>query len=1157
MLIKRKYLFGTTILAGVMAVAAPAFAQSQLPGVTVQGESAQDATDLGEVVITGTRIRRDPTNSPTPLIQVNREQLLETGQATVIDYLATIPALSNSQVPSDTTGSLNIGGLSLANLRSLGSTRTLTLVDGRRHVSSSSGTLAVDVDSIPRLLIENIEIVTGGASSVYGADAVAGVLNFVLRKDFEGLEIDARYRQINQDGQANIDIAALLGHNFLDDRLNVYLFAEHEDIDRIRPADIDWLRDASLLVGNDADPTAAPYDNQMDSLLYSGLRTLSRMPWGVTVLANTQRPSATTDPDVPAGACASRAGFADGLGNLNFVAPSSNCFNLEPGKTYLYDGTTPRLANFGVRVSQTGLNRTLNIGGDGINPNTEFAGDTATPRSVSSRFQTGLNFRLSDSINLYAEAKYTTEETDIITQPVFGDVIIRDGVEVVTRASAAPGAVQTFRIVGANEVQPIFNNQTFITRLDNAFLPASLRTLISQNRYQQYGAGTASGPGAPTNPEGTADGLTPGAFARHRFFSNDRKQFNTRDVQRYVVGGNGDLGDFGFIRDLAWDLSYTYGKMENENREEGVDILRFGLAQDAVVDTTGALGTVGAIVCRARLLDRQGQFVADYRPGSQNLTTLAYDKSLRATDPSAIDNCKPLNVFGPGNQSQEALDYVYADLTVREQNEQHNAIFSLAGRLWDVLGAGEMGVAIGGEYRKEIASGIGRDADTRGRWLFLNTGADMPEASYESKEAFAEISLPLIRDHWLGEYAELSASYRYADYDLYGNADVYGVNLVYRPIPDITFKTSYNTSFRAPTLFEGFRGTAQTFANGFTDSCDARVISQLSDPNLRSRRIQNCTALAAQRGVTGLTFDYSDINDGDGTVRYTPIDNGQYGAGSIAGVNAGNRNLKPETSDSFTFTVGLQPRFIPNFSLVLDYYEIQIDDVIASVTAQTAANLCVNGPDNGQPAGPTPTLNQQFCDSITRSGTSFLVTTFVQQSYNYAKRTTRGLDFTARYSFDSQELFGRNFGTFNYSLRGSWLIEQKNFNNIADPNDFTESASTVFFPRVRLTSQLAWAPTDALTVTWGVDWQSSQNISFLRDFVRNPDASDVNYIETGNFARHDLNVRFNVRDDLTLSAGVTNIFDAEQPAWLNAGALVSSFDPYGRRFNIGLNYRPW
>jgi outer membrane receptor protein involved in Fe transport len=1150
MLIKRKYLFGTTILAGVMAVAAPAFAQSQLPGVTVQGQSAQDATEIEEVVVTGTRIRRDPTNSPTPLIQVQREQLLETGQATVIDYLATIPALSNSQVPSDTTGSLNIAGLSLANLRTLGSGRTLTLVDGRRHVSSQSGTLAVDVDTIPRLLIENVEIVTGGASSVYGADAVAGVLNFVLRKDFEGLEIDARYREINQDGQANMNVAVLWGQNFLDDRLNVYAFAEHEDIDRIRPRDMDWLREASLLVGNDADPTAVPSDGVYDSLLYSNLRTLSRMPWGVTVLANMQRPSPTSDPDVTVGSCSPLAGYGDSFGNVNFGGPSSNCFNLEPGKTYLYDGTTPRLANFGERVSLTGLNRTLNIGGDGINPNTEFTGDTATPKSVSSRFQTGVNFRLTDSINLFAEAKYVTEDSELITQPVFGDVIIRDGVAVVTRA--APGAAQDVRIVGANEAQPIFNNQTFITRLDNAFLPATLRTAIQNNTFVPYGNPTATAPGAPGAPQAAP-------FARHRFFSNDRKQFNTRELQRFVVGGNGDLGDFGFIRDLAWDLSYTYGKMENENREEGIDILRFGLAQDAVVDTVGVTGTVGAIVCRAKLLAAQNLAVTDYRPSAQNLSTLGYDRDLRTTDPTAVNNCVPLNVFGPGNQSQAALDYVYADITVREQNVQQNAVFSLAGRLWDVLGAGEMGIAIGGEWRKEEAEGIGRDADTRGRWLFLNTGADMPNVSYESKEFFSEVSLPLFRDSWLGEYAELSASYRYADYDLYGNADVYGVNLVYRPIPDITFKTSYNTSFRAPTLFEGFRGTAQTFANGFTDPCDARIISQITDANRRSQRIRNCTALAAQRGVTGLTFDYADTNDADGTVRYTPIDNGQYGSGSIAGANAGNADLKPETSDSFTFTVGLQPRFIPNFSLVLDYYEITIDDVIASVSAQTAANLCVNGPD-GQPAPTDPsqnTLNTQFCNSISRNGSSFLITTFVQQSYNYAKRSTRGLDFNANYSFDSEQLFGVNFGTFNYSLRGSWLIEQKNFNNIANAADFTESASTVFYPRVRMTSQLAWAPTDALTVSWTMDWQSSQNITFLRDFVRNSDASDVEYLTTGNFARHDIGVRYAVRDDLTLSAGVTNVFDAEQPAWLNAGALVSSFDPYGRRFNIGLNYRPW
>jgi len=186
----RSHLLASTVLAGVIVVAAPAWAQTPAPQdqslATAPGADLQeDTTELGEVVVTGSRIRRSAENSPTPLIQVQREDLLSTGQTTVIDYLATIPALSNSVVPSDTTGSgLGDGGLSLPNLRSLGANRTLTLVDGRRHVGSSGGQLSVDVDTIPRLLIENIEIVTGGASSVYGADAVSGVLNFVLRKNF-------------------------------------------------------------------------------------------------------------------------------------------------------------------------------------------------------------------------------------------------------------------------------------------------------------------------------------------------------------------------------------------------------------------------------------------------------------------------------------------------------------------------------------------------------------------------------------------------------------------------------------------------------------------------------------------------------------------------------------------------------------------------------------------------------------------------------------------------------------------------------------------------------------------------------------------------------------------------------------------------------------
>ena len=134
MRLTRSHLLASSILVG--ALAATGVSAQEVQTIPVQ----EEASNLGEIVVTGSRIRRSAANAPTPIIQVSQEEILSTGQTSLIDYLATIPALSNSTVPSDTTGSsLNTGGLSLANLRSLGANRTLTLVDGRRHVGSNGG----------------------------------------------------------------------------------------------------------------------------------------------------------------------------------------------------------------------------------------------------------------------------------------------------------------------------------------------------------------------------------------------------------------------------------------------------------------------------------------------------------------------------------------------------------------------------------------------------------------------------------------------------------------------------------------------------------------------------------------------------------------------------------------------------------------------------------------------------------------------------------------------------------------------------------------------------------------------------------------------------------------------------------------------------------
>jgi len=1111
MLLKRKHLFGTTILAGVMAfAAAPAFAQDAQTNPPAQ--DPEEVTEVEEIVVTGSRIRRDPTTAPTPLIQVRREELLTTGQSTVVDYLATIPALSNSLVPSDTVGSTNLG-LSFANLRSLGTGRTLTLVDGRRHVGSQGGSLAVDIDTIPRLLIESVEIITGGASSVYGADAVSGVLNFILRRDFEGVEIDARYGQINQGGEANKRISVLAGANFLDDRLNVWTFGEYEDLAELQDDDIDWLADNNALIAIDSDPTNPALgplnDGVTDVGLYSGVRSLQRVRWSVVNLANNQPATPTSDPDIPYFNCPAN-GFTNG-----------NCTLPNPGYSFVFEGSTGRPTNFGSTRPQVGLARLNTIGGDGENVS-EFGQFTFFPEATAKRFATGANWQITDDVMLRVEAKHSTEEAFSISQASFFDVFINN-------------------VRPADQISQIFSGSQYAIRLsDNAFLPANVRTAIENNRLIVYSQPTATSPSVATGATVAAP------FARAALRGFDRFQDVERDLTRYVAVLEGDLDRVAFVNNVSWDLSYTYGEAESFFVSTAIDTERQAFASDAVFDTAGIVnGTPGEIVCRVQLLRAQG--VA-------SMPDLVRGGDLRnnAQGLAAINECEPLNIFGKGNQSAEAEAYVRFQSDAEERAEQEQAIAAVSGELWDFWGAGRIGVALGAEWRREFTVGVGFDDDIQGRLTQSFVPASTPESEYETEEFFAEISIPLLSDSWLGEYAEISGSYREFDYTTVGKGDVYGVNFIYRPIPDITFKTSFNTSFRAPTLTENFATLSPAFANfAFTDPCSTANINAPGNAEFRTNRIANCTALAAQQG---LTFDFAGAtatitDDFDPTV---------LGSGSVQGSSGGNPFLLPEQSESFTFSTVLQPRFFPNATLVLDYYEIELTDVIANITPIVAAENCVNG----------PTLNQAACATIFRTNPNLPfaigapigdpIGAFLQGSINYAKRTVRGLDFTGTYRLDLNEAFGLDWGRLNYRVAGSWLLEQKQFNNAQDPDDFTESASALFFPRVRLSSTLSYLPNDDWQFSWTMDWQSAQDIVRERDVLisGNVDNRPREWFTSGNFARHDFGVSWRATDEVTVRAGVTNAFDAEQARHLGT-TLYSNFDPYGTRYYFGLNWRPY
>ncbi|MCX7283042.1 MAG: TonB-dependent receptor plug domain-containing protein, partial [Novosphingobium sp.] len=248
------------VSASVLSIlAAPAIAQE---AQITDPAAPQAADDAGEqaIVVTGSRIQqRADYNTPNPIVAVTAETLQQAGNIQIVETLAQNPALLNSLSGARTSGSnadFGAVGVQLLDLRGLGENRTLTLVNGRRHVSSLAGTAAVDVNSIPVDLIESVDVLTGGASAIYGADGVSGVVNFRLKRNFDGL-IASGQIGISEEGDAGQRFGAVTyGRNFADGRGNVALSYEFREIDRVSSFARDFTGDPRKsfgLVRNQAD----------------------------------------------------------------------------------------------------------------------------------------------------------------------------------------------------------------------------------------------------------------------------------------------------------------------------------------------------------------------------------------------------------------------------------------------------------------------------------------------------------------------------------------------------------------------------------------------------------------------------------------------------------------------------------------------------------------------------------------------------------------------------------------------------------------------------------------------------------------------------------------------------------------------------------------
>jgi outer membrane receptor protein involved in Fe transport len=245
----------------------PAYAQDQ-----EQAPDAEEDVLVEEVIVTGSRIKRmGNLESPTPMVSLGEDQIEMTGSINVYDILNELPQSGEGFTRGNTNFTVGSSGIQTVNLRGLGSNRTLTLVNGRRWVGGVPGTNIVDLNSIPADLIQRMEVITGGASSVYGSDAVAGVVNIILKDDYEGITLEGMYGQYDEgDGETHA-FSLTMGQNFADGRGNAVFHARVDEQGSM------FARDRTPQTGRDlfyygpyyGGTYGAPYDTYIADPSYS------------------------------------------------------------------------------------------------------------------------------------------------------------------------------------------------------------------------------------------------------------------------------------------------------------------------------------------------------------------------------------------------------------------------------------------------------------------------------------------------------------------------------------------------------------------------------------------------------------------------------------------------------------------------------------------------------------------------------------------------------------------------------------------------------------------------------------------------------------------------------------------------------------------------
>ncbi|HUQ12678.1 MAG TPA: TonB-dependent receptor [Novosphingobium sp.] len=767
----------------IAALASPAFAQDGAPAATTadadcidnDGDGACDpATSAdgtatgGSIVVTGSRIRRPNLESTVPITSIAGDDFLKQATTNIGDTLNELPQLRSTFSQSNPGLGIGIAGLSLLDLRGLGTQRTLVLVNGRRHVPADilNNAVSPDVNTIPNDLIERVDIVTGGNSAVYGSDAIAGVVNFVLRRDFDGLQLRGS-AAITQPGYGgNQYVSAMYGRNFLDGRGNITVHGEYAHQERIFTDDIPYLRSNDNLVVIDSDTGAGLVgggDMFPDRAFFRDIRGSTIHYNGIVPINQRNAPNAL---------CGNATLANNGGPNSSGVPFSCTFFFNDAGRLTQQTGT--RLG--------TGINATF-IGGNGQTGRERHA-FSVLPFLERYNFNVLSHFELAPAAELFFEGKWNRVNA-------LGN-------------NAGPSFIQG--IDGAFD----FRQRP---RLDNPFLNPADRTMLahllltSGCRSDLQVTCPAAGNLTATDIANINNGSFRFVNARNLIDVGLRDEKFQRDTWRVVGGLRGTFND-----DWNYELSLNYGKFREDITTDGfIDRQRFSLALDA-----GRNPLTGQIQCRSQF--DPAAAIPIQRTDAVSLAIAAQNAARLSADIAA---CVPYNPFGsPDNSASIAY------FGRRFFNSSGLSQFVASGFVGgDTSGffnlpGGPVRFAVGAEYRREKGFYEQDDFTTQG---FTN-GVSIPDVTFDPfkvKEAFGEIQIPILKDTPFFEELTLSGAGRVAKYQgEVGTVFSYNAGIDYAPIRDIRFRGNYSRAVRAPNVSETGFPLVPNFSNGFLDPCN-------------------------------------------------------------------------------------------------------------------------------------------------------------------------------------------------------------------------------------------------------------------------------------------------------------------------------------------------